>query len=131
MHQSYWTADASGSTGGSVYDANWHKYYCIGGSGYLYIDDVYKGGSHAASSDSDYPITFYLFAVNSNSSPQGATQFSSIQMEYMKIWDKDGNLVRDFIPCLDSNNRPCMYDNVTQTPFYNQGQGEFTYGSPI
>ena len=37
-------------------------------------------------------------------------------------------LIHDFVPCLDTNNRPCMYDLVTQTPYYNQSGGtEFTY----
>lgn len=40
-------------------------------------------------------------------------------------------LVRDFIPCLDNNNRPCMYDIVSKQTFYNQGTGEFLYGEVI
>lgn len=37
-------------------------------------------------------------------------------------------LAHDFVPCLDANDRPCMYDLVTQTPYYNQSGGEeFTY----
>ena len=37
-------------------------------------------------------------------------------------------LIRDFVPCLDANNRPCMYDLVTQEPYYNQSGGvEFAY----
>lgn len=33
----------------------------------------------------------------------------------------------EFIPCLDANGIPCMYDTVTQAPFYNQGTGTFGY----
>lgn len=41
----------------------------------------------------------------------------------------DGILLRNFIPCLDPNNKPCMFDIITQQPFYNQGDGkDFTYG---
>ena len=41
---------------------------------------------------------------------------------------QDTYLAHDFVPCLDENNRPCMYDLVTQTPFYNQSGGtDFTY----
>ena len=42
-----------------------------------------------------------------------------------------GVLVRDFIPCLDSNNRPCMYDKVEGKPYYNVGPDEFSYGRKI
>ena len=37
-------------------------------------------------------------------------------------------ITRDFIPCLDINRRPCMYDKVSRKTFYNQGTGEFLYG---
>ena len=39
-----------------------------------------------------------------------------------------GNLVRDFQPCLDANGKPCMFDSVSQKPFYNKGSGSFTWG---
>lgn len=46
-----------------------------------------------------------------------------------KISEND-KLLYHFIPCLDSNNKPCMFDIITQQPFYNQGNGEdFTYGT--
>lgn len=34
-------------------------------------------------------------------------------------------IILNFIPCLDENNIPCMYDLVSQKPFYNQGSGTF------
>lgn len=37
-------------------------------------------------------------------------------------------LVRNFIPALDPTGRPCMFDTVTQQPFYNKGTGEFLWG---
>ena len=49
---------------------------------------------------------------------------------YAKIWD-DNILVRDFIPVLDKDKVPCMYDKVTKQFFYNQGSGEFLYGREI
>ena len=36
-------------------------------------------------------------------------------------------LIADFIPALDNNNKPCMYDTVSGNTFYNQGTGEFNY----
>lgn len=46
---------------------------------------------------------------------------------YAKIWN-DNILVRDYIPVLDFDMQPCMYDKVTGEFFYNQGTGEFLYG---
>lgn len=39
----------------------------------------------------------------------------------------DGDLVRDYIPVLDSSNHPCLYDKVEDKFYYNQGSGDFLY----
>lgn len=49
---------------------------------------------------------------------------------YCKIWQGD-SLVRDFIPVLDWDMTPCMYDKVSKKLYYNEGTGEFTYGRQI
>lgn len=41
----------------------------------------------------------------------------------VKFWD-DRGLVRDFIPVLDSNNKPALYDKVEEKFYYNKGNGE-------
>lgn len=35
---------------------------------------------------------------------------------------------RDFVPALDENGVPCMFDKVTKQPFYNSGTGAFIVG---
>ena len=37
-------------------------------------------------------------------------------------------LIQDFVPCLDANGVPCMFDFVSRKPFYNVGTGSFTWG---
>lgn len=37
------------------------------------------------------------------------------------------DLIRDFVPVIDSSNRPCLYDLVSKTTFYNVGTGTFGY----
>ena len=37
-------------------------------------------------------------------------------------------LIQDFVPCLDTGGVPCMFDLVSQKPFYNAGTGSFTWG---
>jgi len=39
--------------------------------------------------------------------------------------------IADYLPCLDNNNIPCMWENVTGQYIYNSGTGDFTYGEPI
>lgn len=69
----------------------------------------------------------YLFAMGTNS---GASYYGRCRMAYCKLYDND-TLVRDFIPVLDSNDVPCMYDKVTDELFYNKGTGEFLYSTII
>ena len=41
----------------------------------------------------------------------------------------NGNeLIQDFVPCLGTEGVPCMFDLVSQKPFYNAGTGSFTWG---
>ena len=47
-----------------------------------------------------------------------------------KVWD-NGVLVRDFIPVLDWDMTPCMYDKISGQLFYNAGTGNFIAGREI
>lgn len=69
-------------------------------------------------------INSYLFCRNSNSIPDN---FASLKI-YNFIIQKYDELFLNFMPALDHNKRPCLYDTVSQQPFYNQGTGEFLYG---
>ncbi len=46
----------------------------------------------------------------------------------LRTYTENGVLTRDFIPVLDWDDIPCMYDKVTHELFYNQGTGEFLWG---
>ena len=37
------------------------------------------------------------------------------------------NLIRDFIPVLDENSIPCLYDKIEKKYYYNEGEEEFKY----
>lgn len=50
-----------------------------------------------------------------------------IKFYYLKIYEGE-NLVKDFIPVLDTNNNPCMYEKIGKTFHYSTGEGEPTYG---
>ncbi len=52
---------------------------------------------------------------------------SYANLYYTKIYD-NANLVRDYIPVIDSTSRPCLFDKVSKECYYNQGTGEFLYG---
>lgn len=66
--------------------------------------------------------TFPLFAFSDVRATQENGYRFPMQgkIYYAKFW-KNGVLTRDFIPVLDWNMTPCMYDKVTEQLFYNQG----------
>lgn len=73
--------------------------------------------------DSEYSV--YLFACNTRNS---AVLDSACRIYSCQIWDND-ILVRDYVPCYrKSDNKPGMYDLVTETLLTNDGTGEFLYG---
>lgn len=45
-----------------------------------------------------------------------------------RAYDESDNLIADYIPALDNQGRPCMYDTVSKQPKYSDGTGEFLYG---
>lgn len=49
-----------------------------------------------------------------------------MQLYAMSLYTAEG-VIRDFIPVLDWNDRPAMYDKVSGQMFYNQGTGTFNY----
>ena len=81
-----------------------------------------------------YTFPAATFSVG-KSAPLGSfdyTNYKPAKAKYFgsKWWDGDV-LVRDFVPVLDWDDRPCMYDNVSGQFFYNKGTGEFQYENPV
>lgn len=74
-------------------------------------------------------VNLPIFLFCRNTSGVGETQYSiPIKLRYCKIKDDNGVLVRDYIPVVDLNDRPALYDRVSKTLFHNAGTGEFTVG---
>lgn len=69
-------------------------------------------------------LNIYLFCRNTINT---ANYFISARIYSFKIQNGD-ELYRNFVPALDTTNKPCLYDTVLKQPFYNQGTGEFLYG---
>ena len=71
--------------------------------------------------------TMYIYGIHYNGSIGSK---SSLKLYYFQIYDNDV-LVRDFIPVLDPNGVPCMYDKVEEKFYYNAGTGDFIAGPVI
>ena len=72
----------------------------------------------------------YIFGRNFYGNADPVDSRINAKMYFMKI-KSNGVLVRDFIPCLDASNVPCMYDKVEGKAYYNAGTGSFVTGSEI
>ena len=54
-------------------------------------------------------------------------ELTSSKVYSLKMW-QNGELVRNFIPVLDANGVPCMYDKTNDKYYYNSGTGSFKIG---
>ena len=81
-------------------------------------------GTPAYTSFGTGSLTMTLFLRN------GGTAYISGRLYCFQIWNNDV-LVRDFIPVLDWDYVPCLYDKVSGQFFYNQGSAQFLYGREI
>lgn len=116
-------------SGAAVYDSNYHDCsytgygkpttYVLSKDGF-YIDDVLEWKPKATLNTSTN-VSIWLFNTHAESQYTGAL----LRIYSFELWD-NGNLIRDFIPVLDWNDVPCMYDKVSGEFFYNKGTGEFT-----
>ncbi len=92
---------------------------------------ILNGVTVATYSCSDYATTLrtmYIFGTSSglrlrvNKGDKGL-----MRLYWFKIYS-NGTLIRDFIPCLDTSGKACLFDRVNQTTYYNKGGGTVTYG---
>ena len=79
----------------------------------------------------DIPIdktrgNFGIFCMYRNQAP---VYYCYVKLYSMKLYGETDSIVGNFIPCYrKSDNKPGMYDTVSQTFFTNQGTGEFICG---
>lgn len=70
----------------------------------------------------------WLFSYNMDNTTINATYAKFGGRIYRAQITQGDTLVHDYVPCLDTNNRPCMYDVIEQETLYNQGTGvDFEY----
>ena len=83
----------------------------------------YSNINYSGSLDNTQSIRLFS-SIHSN---KGVYAFVSGKIYWFKIYNNN-ILVRDFIPVLDNNNVPCLFDRVEFKFYYNQGTGQFIAG---
>ncbi len=72
-----------------------------------------------------------ILSANNNVKLTDTSKPMLAKIYYARIYDVNENLVRDFIPVVNLDGTPCMYDKVTKECFYNAGTGDFIAGPVI
>ena len=73
------------------------------------------------------PLQIAVFAYSNNyGSSQQYNHLGSYKLYSFSIWNGEEKQ-RDFVPVLDAEGNPSLYDRVSKTCFYNDGSGSFGY----
>lgn len=71
-------------------------------------------------------FTQVLFGMNNNGTKAGG-KAKIYRVTYYQAREP----IADYLPCLDGNGVACMWDNITGEYVYNNGTGDFAYGSTV
>ena len=99
------------------------EFSTIVGNAYLKVNNAIILTDSRNTTISDQSVYFF---TNSLSLYEGSP-CTEARLYSCKIWNANGVLVRDFIPVLDKNNIPCLWDKEEKF-YYNAGTGQFLYG---
>ena len=122
----YFGLGAQNLTTSVTRDTNVHTFVLDAKNKTCSIDDTTNSFTSSGRVDSTRNI--YLFARHATG--DYANKPCNAKIYCCKIYDNE-TIVRDFIPVLDWNDKPAMYDKVTGQLFYTQGTKDFTYGREI
>lgn len=85
----------------------------------VWVNDILKK-SWSDIADFETPTNGLIFDVGNNN--------WSGNKAVMRLYSYTDGDAQKFVPCLDANGVPCLYDLISKTTFYNQGSGSFTWG---
>lgn len=117
----YFYSNSGRPTSSKSITNNTKLYHRLDSTGY-YIDEI-KCADIKSNDKFKTAITLKLFCYDN-----GNNKFCSSGKLYKCKLSQNGSVVRDFIPSLDKDDKPCLYDKVEKKYYYNQGTGEFLYG---
>ena len=95
------------------------------GKGEIKVNGVMKLSENLPIVTSSNTKSYYIFATNNANRQYGNANGLKIYNVQITL---NNDLVHDYIPVIDSSNRPCLFDKVEKKCYYNQGTGNFLYG---
>ena len=122
----YWGSNGNYAYGGDTYLCTNLNTMIYNQDSKLIINNNIVDNSISADS------TGILYILNRPLAMDIYTHYASAKIFYFKVYDNTNNtLVRDFIPVKDENGRVCLYDQVNEQFYYNNGTGEFIGGAEV
>ena len=89
----------------------------------LFVDGAYLG-KYTDTKNGTMP--FFLFAYSDKGTVKGRSASRIYSCEFFN--NTTGAVIARFIPVVDNNDRPALFDEVGNVLYYNLGTGEFTAG---
>lgn len=88
------------------------------------INSVYSE-KQSGTWQSDMPLCMFAFY-------QGTSLQTGAPVKVIRATIYDSGIpIADYLPCLDTNNVACMWDNISKTYVYNNGTGDFIAGNSL
>ena len=116
------------------FSKNRHKYEYNDSKLKLYVDgEEPKYSVYGALSYTIGDEPFYIIGSGGRDA-NGATTISCIKESCHYGWGlkaADGTEMANYIPAVDKNGVPCMFDKISKQPFYNSGTGQFIIGMTL
>ncbi len=107
----------------STYAKNVRHIFKMDGNN-IYIDNVLVKSITAGLIDKFQALdTLFVFAINTGGV---ASNFGIVRLYSFKIYENDV-LVKNYIPVLDSDDIPCLYETIGKTYYYKSGSGTLNY----
>jgi len=100
----------------------------VHGKEHLEVNGTEYAFSPTGSTGNFTNLEMSIFALNISGT---INNIAKIKLYRLEVYDENGVLVRDYLPCLDKNNNPCLFDRVGKKAYYNAGSGTFNVGRKI
>lgn len=108
---------------------------CVTTNGNITISDsngIVYSGAYNASNVNKINVPIYLYRNNYQNTPDTGGEDYIYYCKIYTLVNGESVLTRDYYPCYrKSDNKPGMYDLVTNTFFTNAGSSEFTVGNNV
>ena len=86
---------------------------------------IWNNGNYSNSTYTGSLLKKHNIFIFANDIDGTAGQYSHMKLYFFRMYD-NGNIVRNFVPCINESGQYGLYDYITQQFYPNKGSGSFT-----